>query len=175
MIIKQKDSKDYRNRKLLYEYYSDFYFDIVPLFGNNGGSIKLERKPFIQSFHKRVEEDVFPEFLENPVIFSADLNEIEAGLIVVANEWYKTIRIWNINIFPEFRQRGVGSALIKKVTEYAKSRKARRIVLETQSSNFPAINFYLSHDFYLCGLDTTCYSNNDIQKKEVRLEFCKCL
>ena len=62
---------------------------------------------------------------------------------------------------------------MKKVNEYTKTRKARRIVLETQSSNFLAINFYLSHDYYLSGLDTTCYSNNDIQNKEARLEFCK--
>ena len=69
----------------------------------------------------------------------------------------------------------MGTALINGVLEFSKFKKARRIVLETQSSKYPAINFYLSNGFYLCDLDTTYYSNNDIQKREVRLEFCKCI
>jgi len=45
------------------------------------------------------------------------------------------------------------------------------LVLETQSCNLPAIDFYLKHGFELLGLDTAAYSNEDVAKGEVRLEF----
>ena len=45
------------------------------------------------------------------------------------------------------------------------------LVLETQSCNVPAINFYLKQSFTLIGFDIAAYSNDDVEKKEVRLEF----
>jgi ribosomal protein S18 acetylase RimI-like enzyme len=45
------------------------------------------------------------------------------------------------------------------------------LIVETQSCNVPAINFYLKHGFKLIGFDVTAYSNEDIERKEVRLEF----
>ena len=45
------------------------------------------------------------------------------------------------------------------------------IVLETQSWNSSAIDFYLKNGFELIGLDTHAYSNNDIEEKNIRLEF----
>ncbi|WP_112109506.1 hypothetical protein [Mesotoga sp. Brook.08.YT.4.2.5.1] len=47
----------------------------------------------------------------------------------------------------------------------------RRLVLETQSSNFPAISFYLKYGFELTGFDTACYTNRDIDNHEFRMEF----
>ncbi len=51
----------------------------------------------------------------------------------------------------------------------AKERGARMLVLETQSCNTKAIQFYLKHGYGLIGFDTTAYSNEDIEKNEVRL------
>lgn len=45
------------------------------------------------------------------------------------------------------------------------------LVLETQSCNVSAIAFYLKHGFELMGLDTAAYSNEDVERGEVRLEF----
>jgi len=53
----------------------------------------------------------------------------------------------------------------------SKKRGARMLVVETQSCNVPAINFYLKHGFELIGFDIAAYSNEDIERKEVRLEF----
>jgi len=53
----------------------------------------------------------------------------------------------------------------------AKEKRARMLVLETQTCNVPAINFCLKQGFELIGFDTTHYSNKDIEKKEVRLEL----
>ncbi len=61
--------------------------------------------------------------------------------------------------------------LMDKVKQYAFENRFRRLILETQSCNYPAISFYLKYGFELCGFDLTCYSNNDLKNKEVRLEF----
>ena len=44
-------------------------------------------------------------------------------------------------------------------------------MLETQSCNTDAIAFYLQEGLSLIGLDTCCYSNEDIARGEVRLEL----
>lgn len=33
------------------------------------------------------------------------------------------------------------------------------------------IDFYMHEGFRLIGMDTCCYTNNDLHRKEVRLEF----
>ncbi len=53
----------------------------------------------------------------------------------------------------------------------AKEKGARMLVLETQSCNTKAIQFYLKQGYELIGFDTTAYSNEDIEKNEVRLEM----
>ena len=53
----------------------------------------------------------------------------------------------------------------------AKAAGCRGMVLETQSCNVAAIACYQKHGFRFIGLDTTCYTNDDIGKREVRLEM----
>ncbi len=51
------------------------------------------------------------------------------------------------------------------------SQNRRAIILETQSCNTNAIEFYLHEGFELIGFDTCCYTNNDIGRREVRLDL----
>jgi ribosomal protein S18 acetylase RimI-like enzyme len=53
----------------------------------------------------------------------------------------------------------------------AKQKGARMLVLETQTNNVTAIDFYLRFGFDLIGLDTAAYSDDDVGKREVRLEM----
>jgi len=55
--------------------------------------------------------------------------------------------------------------------KHAKNLSCRAVMLEVQSCNYPAIQFYLKQGFKFTGLDTLAYSNEDIEKKEVRLEM----
>jgi len=61
--------------------------------------------------------------------------------------------------------------LVDHAIRLSKERRATMLVVETQSCNVPAINFYLKNGFELIGFDTAAYSNEDIERKEVRLEF----
>lgn len=44
-------------------------------------------------------------------------------------------------------------------------------MLETQSSNVNAFDFYLRQGFTLIGFDSCCYTNSDLQRKEVRFNM----
>lgn len=57
------------------------------------------------------------------------------------------------------------------VKEHARLARNRAIILETQSCNVAAIDFYRSCGFSLIGFDSCCYKNNDISRKEVRFEM----
>lgn len=47
----------------------------------------------------------------------------------------------------------------------------RMVILETQSCNVAAIDFYRSQGMDLVGVLTCDYSNNDMERKEVRFEM----
>ena len=50
---------------------------------------------------------------------------------------------------------------------------ARMAVLETQSYNFKAISFYKKHGFEIIGFDLFAYSNDAIEKHNIRIEMGK--
>jgi len=81
------------------------------------------------------------------------------------------MRVWEFLVEEGFRRRGIGTLLMKHAVKVAKERGARMLVLETQSCISPAMDFYLEFGFDLIGFDTGAYSNEDIQRKEVRLEL----
>lgn len=68
-------------------------------------------------------------------------------------------------------QAGIGHALIEMTKEQARRERRRAVMLETQSCNVNAVDFYQHEGFTLIGMDTCCYGNNDLQRKEVRLEL----
>jgi ribosomal protein S18 acetylase RimI-like enzyme len=61
--------------------------------------------------------------------------------------------------------------LMNHGVKIAKEKGARMLVLETQTNNETAIEFYLNFGFKLIGLDIAAYSNEDVEKKEIRLEM----
>ena len=55
----------------------------------------------------------------------------------------------------------------------AERTNARMAVLETQSCNFKAISFYKKHGFEIIGFDLFAYSNDAIEKHNIRIEMGK--
>ena len=88
--------------------------------------------------------------------------------------WNNRFRISNICVFDHSkRNSGIGTKLMETMQREAVSRKARMIVLETQSCNEAAIAFYRKNGFTIIGLDLYAYSNTDPQQHEVRIEMGK--
>jgi len=104
--------------------------------------------------------------------YIAELNGEEVGVVSITHvKWNNVLRINDIHIHSSERNKGIGSTLMTLVKNRAKEIGVRAIVLETQTSNYPAIQFYKKHGFQLIGCDILSYSNNDIEKNEVRIEM----
>ncbi len=94
-----------------------------------------------------------------------------AFLEISQEDWCNQLRVNELLVEEGFRGRGIGHLLMEKAKEIARINGNRALVLETQTCNYPAIRFYRSCGLKVIGLDTFHYSNEDIEKKEVRLEM----
>ena len=100
----------------------------------------------------------------------------EEGQLIAAIEtspelWSNRLRITELWVDDKYQKQGIGHRLLEMAREQARRERRRAIILETQSCNVNAIGFYQHEGFELIGFDACCYSNDDIARKEVRLEF----
>lgn len=86
-------------------------------------------------------------------------------------DWNSRMRMTQLLVPTEHRKKGYGKKLMDFAKQIAKERDYRIIVLETQNTNTPAIDFYLSQGFEFCGGNIYFYSNEDINDDEVMLEM----
>lgn len=173
MILKEVDRKEFEDRVVAFEYESDYYYDIEVRRESNGWKIYLELKRFEETFRKVHMEKLVDYYKEDTLIYVAEVDGKEAGIIQFGGIYDGSVRIWDLYVWKGFKRMGIGTALMKKAEEIARSQGARRLILETQTSNYVAIKFYESCGFQLCGFDLSSYSNSDVEKHEVRLEMDK--
>jgi ribosomal protein S18 acetylase RimI-like enzyme len=148
------------------------YYDLSVQHGPGFWKIGLSRKTFGTLLEKEYKGRLFEDHVEEPRVFAALLGERQVGWIELGySKWNNRMRVWEFLVEEEFRRRGVGTLLMSYAVKIAKEKGARMLVLETQTNLAPAIDFYLAFGFEFIGLDTAAYSNEDIDKKEVRLEL----
>jgi len=61
-----------------------------------------------------------------------------------------------------FRMRGIGSALLRGARQWALEHDLRRLIVETQTKNHPAIKFLLKRGLAFAGYNDMYYPNQDI-------------
>lgn len=171
--IRRLNPKDYPNGKqIVYQYTSEKYYEVKLATTENGWSFSLSEQEFELPFEKNLEEDIFDCYKEKSEVYVVEMNGEEAGIVVIQHmDWNHTYLIHHLYVKPRFKRKGVGSALLEFAQERAREFGARMITLETQTSNYPAIQFYLKNGYQLIGLNVNAYSNNDLQKKEVQIEM----
>jgi GNAT superfamily N-acetyltransferase len=60
------------------------------------------------------------------------------------------------------RRQGIGAALIASAADWARKVGLRRLLVEVQSKNYPAICFCQKHGFNFCGYSDLYFANQDI-------------
>ena len=134
--------------------------------------IKLALEALPKPIEKQFESGVFQDFVDEPRVFAAEFEDKQVGWMELGfHKWNNRMRIWELLVKEGFRRNGIGTLLVDHAVKTAKEKGARMLIVETQSCNVPAINFYLKNGFELIGFDIAAYSNLDIERKEVRLEF----
>lgn len=71
--------------------------------------------------------------------------------------WSGRAVVPHLYVSAQARGKGLGGALVDALADHAKAARARCLWAETQNVNYPAIQFYLAHGFYLCGFDESFY------------------
>jgi GNAT superfamily N-acetyltransferase len=77
--------------------------------------------------------------------------------------------LWDFRVHPDFRRQGVGTALLNRVVEAARSHGCPRLKIETQSINVPACRFYAARGCILGGLDVHAYGSDPACAHETML------
>jgi ribosomal protein S18 acetylase RimI-like enzyme len=159
------------------KYTTDKYYDVNIKRTVEGFSIEIEKKDFQEPVTHTPEEHDFPDKLyedhwENANAWGVLVNgELIAAIETAQELWSNRLRITELWVKEKYRKQRIGHAFIEMAKEQARRERHRAVILETQSCNVNAIDFYLHEGFSLIGMDTCCYKNNDLQRKEVRLEF----
>jgi len=65
-------------------------------------------------------------------------------------------------VAPEFRQQGVGSALLERAMEWGRERRLRSFEIALSTKNHPAIDFYLAHGFAFTGFSERLWGKQEI-------------
>lgn len=134
--------EQWKNAIIPMRYTTEEYYDVEIEKNVNGFYADFTKKKFNEPVTHYPEEHDFPDKLYQ-------------------EHWEKACA-WGI---------GIGHELMAIAKEQANLEHRRAIILETQSCNVPAISFYLKEGFELIGFDSCCYSNKDVDKREVRLDL----
>jgi ribosomal protein S18 acetylase RimI-like enzyme len=172
MRIRELRPGESRPDKLVYRYKTRSHYAVSVESDKSGWSVQLRIKPFPKEIEKSPEGRLFEYHVGDSRVFVASVGREDVGWIEVAlQSWNNRLRVWNMIVKEGFRRRGIGSALMSRAKAVAKERDVRMVVLETQSCNVSAIEFYKSQGFRLIGFDACAYSNDDVKRGEVRMEF----
>ena len=131
--------------------------------------------PFDAPEERSFDDTFYGEWLEDPIAYGAFEGERLIGFVEGSMEtWNNRFRISNICVFEDAaRGSGVGTQLMAAIQQEAATRRARMIILETQTCNENAIAFYKKNGFEIVGFDLYAYSNDDPERHEVRIEMGK--
>lgn len=158
-------------------YSTNEYYDVLVSPEKVGYNIKIEKKHFSEPVEHSPSDNDFPDKLyedywENAYAWGIVLDDsLIAAIETCPETWSNRLRITEIWVDEKYRKQGIGHALIEIAKEQARLERRRAIILETQSCNVNAIDFYRHEGFTLIGFDSCAYKNNDLERKEVRLEF----
>jgi GNAT superfamily N-acetyltransferase len=61
-----------------------------------------------------------------------------------------------------FRRSGVGSVLLRSAAHWSRTNNLKRLIVEMQSKNYPAICFAQKHGLAFCGYNDRYYANQDV-------------
>ena len=131
--------------------------------------------PFDAPEERSFDDTFYGEWLEDPIAYGTFEGERLIGFVEGSMEtWNNRFRISNICVFEDAaRGSGVATRLMAAIQQEAATRRARMIILETQTCNENAIAFYKKNGFDIIGFDLYSYSNTDPERHEVRIEMGK--
>jgi streptothricin acetyltransferase len=163
---------------------STSYLDVESV--NRAGTLTVTftERPFATPFTKekgyRYDTDQLEmtryrlEQSKNALVMVAEAEGRLVAILEVESEpWRNTALVWALFVDKAWRGQGVGAKLLREAEKWAKRKRLRAVVLETQTNNIPAIRFYEKQGYAIAGFDRYFYTNQDVENKEVALFMYK--
>ena len=123
--------------------------------------VKLPRS--VQVMYPRNPQNLADNWTKKDGVLVASLeSEVVAYVCLMQGLAPQTTWITDLIVMRRLRRQGIGTALILASQEWALQKKSRRIILEMQPKNYPAICLANKLSFELCGYNDHYYTNNDI-------------
>jgi GNAT superfamily N-acetyltransferase len=116
----------------------------------------------------RVEYPRFPSLLEHDWtqrsgLLVALLDEAPVGYVsLMLNIAPITAWVTDLVVVRRLRRQGIGSALLLAAEEWGSTHDCRRLVLEMQPKNYPAIQMAQKLGFDFCGYNDRYFTKHDI-------------
>jgi len=166
------DREKWQGHPLTYRYVSHAYYDVEVVREGDDFRASFVKKKFDAPFEKVPGDSskLFQPYFDDVKAWGV----AEGGRLAAAIETAvlgNRLRVTNLWVDGACRRAGIGKALMDIAAGRAREEKRRALVLETQSCNEGAIAFYLAYGFTLIGFDACAYRNDDLSRKEVRLEL----
>lgn len=153
------------------------YFHVEVERKEAGFTINIEKKELDQPVAHTPEasnfsDKLYAQWWQDACCWGVLVNgRLVAAIETDPEKWSNRLRVTELWVDENYQKQGIGHALMEVAKEQAELERRRAVILETQSCNVNAIEFYLHEGFTLIGMDTCCYGNHDIDKKEVRIEM----
>lgn len=102
------------------------------------------------------------EWTHKAVMFTAISGTDSIGYIALTERPGSVAWITDLVVAPDWRRKGVAGSLLTSAQEWGLDRSHRRLFLEIQPKNQPAIRFALKHGYEFCGYNDHYYLSQDI-------------
>jgi ribosomal protein S18 acetylase RimI-like enzyme len=127
----------------------------------NFREVRLPRSVNVE--YPRSPQRMSEEWAKPAMILKACLDSVMIGYIRV-DEGLSPSTAWvtDLAVHPDVRRQGMASGLILAAQDWAMQRNLRRMIVEMQSKNFPAISMVLKLGYEFSGYQDQYYANQDI-------------
>ena len=159
------------------EHTSKEYYDVNMQRTDDGFQISIQKKKFTKPFIHSLEDceyqdKLYEDWWEDAEAFGIiEDNKLLAAIEICPESWTNRLIITELFVDEKLRGQGYGKKLLNIAKKITVEKNYRTLILETQSSNINAVDFYLHEGFTLIGFDSCCYTNTDLERKEIRLNM----
>ncbi len=177
-MIKEVFRQDFPlNKNLVFTYKSSKYLDVIIKSEQDiNMTFEFKVKEFNEPFNGKITRNLSKDYDEFARFFSYfNQNNHESAFLSIGFQSIDIYKIWDIYVEPSFQNLGIGTELLKHSEKIARQWSAKAIVVECQSSNFPAIKFFQKNNFLITGFDLVHYSRDDLKKHDFLVHMTKIL
>jgi len=173
--IQHLPKEQWQGHPLPIHYETSHYYDAEIITGPEGFLARFTRRAFetpVKRGGQEGDDRLYAPWWEGAQAYGVLENgELVACVELWKENWSNRLRVTELWVAESHHRRGLGKALLDFAKRRAKELGCRALMLETQSGNENAIAFYLAQGLTLFGFDRSCYTNRDVERRDVRLEL----